>query len=57
MCGILLGILRGNMYDLGDFDECLHINAPDQFEPRYWYERESNKTRTKKNDRFTIIDT
>lgn len=31
-----LGLLRGNTYELGDFDECLKINVPNQFEPRYW---------------------
>lgn len=33
-----LGILRGDMYDLGDFDECLNIDEPNHFDPRYWYE-------------------
>lgn len=23
-------------YELGDFDECLKIHVPNQFEPRYW---------------------
>lgn len=34
---ILLGILHGNMYDLGDFDECFNIDEPDDFDPQYWY--------------------
>lgn len=31
-----LGITRGNIYELGDFDECMNIYVPNKFEPRYW---------------------
>lgn len=30
------GILNGDLYELGDFDECLDIEAPNNFEPQYW---------------------
>lgn len=37
------------MYDLGDFDECLKIDEPDNFDPRYWYESHLE------NDRYLVF--